>query len=244
LNLRDANLQTALTSYGTVLQQHLDAGLEAVLTPHAPYTISEATFKEINARTAGKVISVHNCETRAEEELFKWGTGDFLKLFQLFGYDASPFAVSGKSSLQTWLPYFTNGQTILLVHNTFISEADIVFAKAHAEQYNLQLIYCLCPNANIYIENQLPPVDLFLKHGCHIVLGTDSYSSNWQLSIASEIKTLKNNFPQLPLELLLKWATGNAATLWGFEKVGAFQAGSKPGIVLLNENDFSVQRLI
>lgn len=244
LNLRDANLEAALNNYGNVLRQHQDAGLETVLTPHAPYTISEVTFNELNNRTTGKLISVHNSETRAEDELFKTGMGAFLNLFQLFGFNATPFAVSGKSSVQTWLPYFTNGQMILLVHNTFMSEDDIVFAQQHAQQYNLKLIYCLCPNANLYIENTLPPVDLFIKHNCHIVLGTDSYSSNWQLSIASELKTLKGNLPHLPLEVLLKWATSNAAALWGFEKLGGFKKGTKPGVVLLNEANFSAQRIM
>lgn len=244
LNLQDKNLETALTNYGSVLQQHQDAGLEGVLTPHAPYTISDATFKELNERTTGKLISVHNSETRAEDELFKNGTGEFLKLFQLLGYATLPFLVSGKSSLQTWLPYFTKGQTILLVHNTFMSETDILFAKKHAEAYDLTLVYCLCPNANLYIENTLPPVDLFIKHNCHIVLGTDSYSSNWQLNMMSEVKTLKEHFPHLKLETLLQWITSNAVLLWGFEKLGSFIKGAAPGVVLLNETDLSVQRIL
>ena len=244
LNLRDANLTAALANYEAVLQQHTNAGLAATLTPHAPYTVSNATFTELNNRTAGKVISVHNSETISEDELFKTGGGDFLNLYKQFGINVSPFAVSGKSSLQTWLPHFTNGQTILLVHNTFMSEADIVFAKTHAAQYNLKLIYCLCPNANLYIENKLPPVDLFIKHDCHIVIGTDSYSSNWQLNIMSEIKTLRDHFPHLKLETLLRWATGNATSIWGFEKLGRFEKGLQPGVVLLNESDFSVRRIL
>lgn len=244
LNLRDANLNTALKNYEGVLQQHLDAGLDAVLTPHAPYTVSRETFKELNNRTAGKIISIHNCETRAEDELFQSGTGAFLKLYKLFGFEASPFAVTGKSSLQSWLPFFTKAQTILLVHNTFMSEEDILFAKAHAAQHDLKLIYCLCPNANLYIENTLPPVDLFIKHDCHIVLGTDSYSSNWQLNIMSEIKTLKEHFPHLELGTLLCWATSSAAAAWGFESLGQFEKGTTPGIALLNETNFSVRRLL
>jgi cytosine/adenosine deaminase-related metal-dependent hydrolase len=244
LNMRDATLQTAITNYKTVLQQHWDAGLDGVLTPHAPYTVSTATFNELNERTAGKRISVHNSETPAEDELFKKGTGAFLNLYKQFNYEQSPFAVSGKSSLQTWLPHFTKAQTILLVHNTFMSEADILFAKTHAAKYNLTLVYCLCPNANLYIENTLPPVDLFIKHGCHIVLGTDSYSSNWQLNIMSEIKTLREKLPHLELETLLCWATSNAGALWGFEKLGTFRKGTKPGVVLLNETAFSVRRIL
>ena len=70
-------------------------------------------------------------------------------------------------------------------------EEDIVLANHYAYENRLKLIYCFCPNANLYIENRLPPIELFIKHDCHLVLGTDSYSSNWQLSIAKEIQAIK-----------------------------------------------------
>ena len=243
INLRDESLEGNLGKCQGVLQQHIHKGFEAVLTPHAPYSISAGTFQKINEETAGKIISIHNQESTAENELFLNGSGDFLKLYAAMGIEGSPFGVTGKSSLQTWLPHFTNGQTILLVHNTFISEEDILFAKQHAEKNGLHLIYCLCPNANLYIENALPPVELLTKHNCHIVLGTDSYSSNWQLSIAAEIKTLKEK-RDVSLETLLQWATSNGAAALGLQQYGSFAKGSKPGVVLLNETDFTTQRIV
>jgi cytosine/adenosine deaminase-related metal-dependent hydrolase len=151
--------------------------------------------------------------------------------------------VYGGNSLQAWLPYFTKGQTILLVHNTYTEEEDILFAKEHAAKYDLTLVYCLCPNANLYIEEALPPVDLLVKHQCTIVLGTDSYSSNWRLSIATEVATLRKHFPHLPLETVLKWATTNGANALGWSHLGRFAPSLKPGIVLLSEEDYSVQRI-
>jgi cytosine/adenosine deaminase-related metal-dependent hydrolase len=130
----------------------------------------------------------------------------------------------------------------LLVHNLFINENDILFAQAHAKRYGLNLVYCLCPNANLYIENKLPPIDLLQEHQCTIVLGTDSYSSNYELSIAAEIKTLLQHFPQLTVEKALKWATSNGAATFGWSALGAFQKGKQPGVVLLH-NDFTVQVL-
>lgn len=244
LNFYDAGLEKAWVNYSAVQKDFEKNNLDAVLTPHAPYTVSAATLQALNAATAGKVISMHNQETAAEDALFKTGDGDFLHLYQTFSNGQSPFAVSGKSSLQTWLPYFNNGQTILLVHNTFIKEEDILFANAHAAKYGLRLIYCLCANANLYIENKLPPVDLLLKHHCTIVLGTDSYSSNWQLSIAAEIKTLQQHFKHIPLQTMLQWATSNGAAVWGFEKVGFLKRGYKPGVALLNEKSFAVERIV
>ena len=168
--------------------------------PHAPYSISPKTFKLINELTRDQIISIHNQEHPAEDELYKTGGGDYLKLFKIFGVNQSPFPVTGKSSIRSCLPYFNNGQTILLIHNTYMGEEDIIFAKDYANENKLTLIFCLCPNANLYIENKLPPIDLFVKHDCHLVLGTDSYSSNWQLSIAKEIEAIKKNHTEIPLD--------------------------------------------
>lgn len=251
INLYDRNLHRQMLHYNSILQAYQPEGrpqapgATSVLTPHAPYTISEATWHALNAATTGAVISVHNQESRAENELFRTGGGDFLQLYAALGLEAAPLAVSGKTSLQTYLPHFTNGQTILLVHNTFISEEDIVFARRHAQRYGLQLVYCLCPNANLFIENTLPPVDLLLEQGCTIVLGTDSYSSNWQLSIAAEIKALLQHFPHLPLATVLRWATasGAGALRWS-DALGSFGKGKKPGVVLLDEASFTARRIV
>lgn len=243
LNFTDEALAVELLQYLTVRQKYNEAGLPAVLTPHAPYTISTATYKAINEATAGQIISMHNQETVSENELFQTGGGEFLNLFGHFGKQASPFAISGVTSLQTWLPHFTHGQTILLVHNTFLSEEDVVFAKEHAARYGLTLVYCLCVNANLYIENKLPPVEMLMKNNCHIVLGTDSYSSNWQLSIASEIQTIRKHFPTIPLETILTWATHNGAKAMQWNDLGSFEKGKKPGVVQWTDTG-KAQRLI
>ncbi len=165
--------------------------------------------------------------------MFKTGDGGFLNFYKELGVATPRFIPANKTSLQAYLQYYTNQQRLLLVHNTFISEEDIVYAKKHAEEYGLIIFYCLCPNANLYIETTLPPIDLLKKHDCTIVLGTDSYSSNWQLNIASEIKTLLDHFPKLPLETVLKWATSNGAKALGRQELGSFAKGKTPGVVLL-----------
>ncbi|HET9278693.1 MAG TPA: amidohydrolase family protein, partial [Flavitalea sp.] len=183
LSFTDQDAVDRFDHYSGVLKQHKELLPESfgnVLTPHAPYTISPKTFQLINEATKHQIISIHNQEHPAEDELYKTGSGDYLKLFRIFGINSSPFPITGKSSIQSYLPYFNNGQTILLIHNTYMPEDDIVFANDYAERNGLRLIYCLCVNANRYIENTFPPLELFVKHDCHIVLGTDSYSSNWQ----------------------------------------------------------------
>lgn len=215
------------------------------LVPHAPYSISPKTFQLINELTKDQVISIHNQEHPAEDELYKTGGGDYLKLFEIFGVNQSPFPVTGKSSIRSCLPYFKNGQTILLIHNTYMPEEDIRFANEYAHENGLKLIYCFCPNANLYIENKLPPIELFMKHNCHLVLGTDSYSSNWQLNIAKEIEAIHNHCPQIPLQTVLQWATINGAKALRWDKeLGSFEKSKKPGITLLDAKNWTSKKLI
>ncbi|MFN5136226.1 MAG: amidohydrolase family protein [Chitinophagaceae bacterium] len=214
------------------------------LVPHAPYSISPKTFELINAATKNQIISIHNQEHPAEDELYKTGGGAYLKLFKIFGMDVSPFPVTGKSSIRSVLPYFNNGQTIFLIHNTYMPEEDITWANEYTAANGLKLVYCLCINANLYIENKTPQVDLFLKHNCHVVLGTDSYSSNWQLSIAKEMQALLQH-SSLSQEQVFQMATMNGAkALQWDDSLGSFEKNKKPGVVLLKEDCSSSSRII
>jgi cytosine/adenosine deaminase-related metal-dependent hydrolase len=212
------------------------------LVPHAPYSISPYTFKLINQLTKNQIISIHNQEHPAEDELYNTGAGDYLKLFKVFGINESPFPVTGKSSIQSVLPHFNYGQTIFLVHNTAMTEEDVLFVKHYAYDNQLTIIWCLCINANHYIENKVPPIELLMNNYCPLVLGTDSYSSNWQLSITKEMQTIQKKFPSIPLETILQWATINGAkALQWDDELGSFEKGKRPGIVLI-EKDLSVSK--
>jgi cytosine/adenosine deaminase-related metal-dependent hydrolase len=76
-------------------------------------------------------------------------------------------------------------------------------------------------------------------------LGTDSYSSNWQLSIAREIQAIHQNFPLLPLQTILQWATSNGAKALRWEHaLGSFEKGKKPGLTLLSNDLGSSKRIL
>jgi len=244
LSFSDEKAAEKLKEYGEVLKKfrafeeinQVDKKIyHSNLVPHAPYSISPLSFQMINDATAGQVISIHNQETQDEDELYKTGKGDFIRFFSFFGPAVSPFPVTGKSSLRSILPFFNKGQTILLIHNTFMPEEDRVFAEKYATETGISIAYCFCPNANLYIENTLPPVQQFLAEKRHIVLGTDSLSSNYQLSIAEEIRTLRTHFPDIPLEKMLEWATLNGAkALKRDDTLGSFRIGTKPGIISMD----------
>jgi imidazolonepropionase-like amidohydrolase len=121
---------------------------------------------------------------------------------------------------------------------------DVQFAIEYARLNNLQLVFCVCVNANQYIENKLPPIAMFIDNRCNIVLGTDSYSSNWQLSIAKEIGAIVKNFPGISLETILGWATREGAIALQWENdLGSFEKGKIPGVVLIDD-EFNSKRIL
>lgn len=189
------------------------------LSPHAPYTVHPAALQFLNEQTERQIITIHNQETKAENELFEKGTGDFLRLYQVFGHTTSPIPITAKSSIRSYLPHFNKGQKLILVHNTFMPEEDIIWADEEAKKNGIKLFHCFCVNANRYIENQLPDLHSFIKHNCSIVLGTDSLSSNWSLKISDEINTILSNYNSISIEQCLKWACTSGWNLFDTEPV-------------------------
>jgi cytosine/adenosine deaminase-related metal-dependent hydrolase len=128
------------------------------------------------------------------------------------------------------LPYFKKAARSILVHNSFTSKEDIKAVQKEMPHS----FWCLCPNANQYIEQTMPPIELLRASGAEIVIGTDSYASNWSLNILDELKTIQKHSPSIPISEMLGWATMNGARALQMEKgLGSFEKGKKPGIVLI-----------
>lgn len=231
------------------------------IVPHAPYSTSPQLMRLINNHSAGKTITIHNQETKDENSFFLTGESGFRKLFSLFNIDISFFRPPGKTSLQTYLPELNKAGNLILVHNTFTAEEDVAFVKSESSIVNseagagvdhlssaicqLSAFFCLCPNANLYIENTLPDVDMLRKSNCEIVLGTDSLAGNDMLCILGEIKTLRNNFAHIPLEEILQWATLNGAKALEMDSLlGSFEKGRKPGVLSFNGELNDLKRLV
>lgn len=213
--------------------------LPVSVVPHAPYSVSPELFSLIRqeAEKENTFLSVHNQETENENAFFENKNGGFLNLYQFLGLDISFFEPTKKTSLQSWLPYIKEQKT-LLVHNTVSNKADIEFAK----QNNSDLYWCLCPQANLYIENALPDVDLLIAEDVKITLGTDSLASNHQLNILSEMITLQK-YKQVGFEQLLSWATINGAEFLALDQqLGTIESGKKPGLNLIQlSSEFAIE---
>jgi len=217
--------------------------LQSSITPHAPYSASVKLLNLFSrhAQQNNSILTIHNQETEDENLFFTEKKGSILDRLKSFNIPTDNWQAPGKSSLQATLPHLPATNKLQLVHNTFTNQDDISFAA----DYNPNLFWCFCVNANLYIENKVPNVNLFIQNNCNITLGTDSYASNWSLSIFDEIKTLQKYFPKIELNTLLTWATLNGANYLGIQnKFGSIQKGKTPGLNLISTDLKNVKRLV
>ncbi len=209
------------------------------IVPHAPYSVSKELWTLITPFFKNRVVSMHNQETVSENQFFEEGKGDFNRMYTLMKIDNKHHIPTGKSSLQSSFNYLQAASQILLVHNTCTQQRDLDYIRLSGR--TKPTWFCLCVNANLYIEKALPPLQLIRDNGFPIVLGTDSLASNHHLSLVEEIKTIQNNWPQIPLEEILKWATLNGAKALGMDqKLGSLQKGKQPGILNLSGSGASL----
>ena len=200
------------------------------IVPHSPYSVSDTLFKLINAHDKGALLTIHNQESVAETEFFTTGKGELLELYQTLGIDVEHFIPSRESSLIRSIIKITGDHSVILVHNVNTTADDL---DAIRRGRNLpQLFWCLCPNANLYINGTLPDIVLMKNFNCKMVVGTDSLASNSQLDILEELKTLQTNFNTLTIAELLRWATINGAEALRIDdQYGSFESGKQPGVI-------------
>lgn len=205
-----------------------ELGLLISPSPHSTYMVGDKLFK---LASESDRLSIHFMETATEMGLFdkKGGMYDLLQEWEMVPdflyYGSHPDRLVG--SLPSDIP-------LLLVHNTQCKRADI----EKVVNYFTNVTFVLCGRSNYYIERAFPPAELFYQMGVNVALGTDSLTSNHSLSMMEEIKWLCANNANIPLEVILRWATVGGAQGLGFQnEIGSFTVGKTPGAVLIENVD-------
>lgn len=216
-----------------------EAGIDAAPTPHSCYTMSPQLLSASAAAGLEKgYLSYHSQESQEEEDLLRSGSGAMYENRKRSGMSTPP--VTGESSLKYFLdrlaavkqgPY---DEHILLVHNVCLAQDDVDAAKKVMNN----VYWAICPLSNIFIHNALPPIALMRKNGLPIMLGTDSLSSNDDLDMVKEMVCLHENFPEVPMNEILVWASANGARFLKKDDVlGTIAPGKKPGLVYIANVD-------
>lgn len=204
--------------------------LKKSMTHHAPYSVSQRLYDLIDSVSNTNMLhSIHNQETPPENDLFLTGNSDFVSFVKKFGIDLKVTSL-GKSAIHQLINKLSSDKRVLLVHNTLTTVNDIQAAQSHFNN----IVWATCANANLYIENRLPNYQNFIETNAKLTIGTDSLTSNWQLSVLEEMKTIQKYQSYVPTETILKWATLNGAEALGWaDSLGSLEKGKTPGLVLI-----------
>lgn len=229
------------------------------IVPHSPYSVSNLLMDKISEHNIKfqEITCIHNQETEGENEMYVSKTGETIERLQMWGLNLSSFNPTGKHALYNFLPKLAKAKHVLMVHNTFTTKEDTIWAMENFDN----VFWCFCVRANLFIENKIPPIELFLACDDKICIGTDSLASNRSLSIIKEMKEIQDYLFEkgvkessiILLQMLLKWATINGAKYLCIDKtMGSIEVGKRPGLCLLENigenflitNDTYIRRLI
>ncbi len=204
------------------------------LAAHAPYSVSTLLMEKIIEfnNVSNKPFSIHNQESEEENKFLQGKKCDFNDLYDFLKIDISWFSPNSGSSFKHCLPLLTNTSCIL-VHNTFMYDED-------ASKIPAKAFICFCPNANLYIENALPPFKKISESTNAICFGTDSLASNTELNIINEANLFLKQTHNI--EQCLQGLCYNGARALKMEnKFGLIEKGRKPGLNLIQINHNQIQ---
>ena len=209
-------------------------GTPYYITPHSLYSLSVPLLEKVLDMTRGnRVSSIHFMESEAEKELLENAGGPMIDSYRAMSITEEMLASRVRKHTDGIMELVTPSGNLILVHNTFISGSEIGEIMKRGNTY-----WCLCPRSNLYIENNVPPLDLLRDANADIVIGTDSLASNDSLNMVDELYALQQAFGDLTLADMIPWATFSGARAAGMAgSLGTIKPGLKPGLVLIENVD-------
>jgi cytosine/adenosine deaminase-related metal-dependent hydrolase len=175
------------------------------------------------------LTSIHLMESAEERALFEEQGGPIRALYEALGLPWRP--APADHPLAHILPAVAATQPGLWVHVTDMTADELeTLTTAHPHAW-----ICLCPRSNVFLHDRLPDPIALMPYADRICLGTDSLASNTSLDMLEEIALLQTAWPDVSLHTLIRWATtGGASALQIPDRAGAFQPGTRPGVLHLS----------
>lgn len=209
--------------------------LSASLTLHAPYSISPELVAAFNRCVApNDLISFHLFESQEEIDYLEHGSGPLAELYQRTGRKEHPQEQWGENVYHNIFTALPEHLQMLAVHSCKISQPMIDELHKHFHR----TWFVLAPRSNKYIHNEQPPIEILLRNGANIAIGTDSLASIYSLSVLEEMKWIAANVSNISFEQLLLWATLNGAKALNQDSTfGSLEKNKKPGVLLLTGID-------
>jgi 5-methylthioadenosine/S-adenosylhomocysteine deaminase len=187
------------------------------LAPHAPYTVSDASFKQVATLAAELDLPVHVHLHETEHEVER---------------SREEFGVRPLERLRAMNLLSPN---LIAVHAVHLSDGDIELLARHG----CSVVHC--PSSNLKLASGFAPVAKLARAGVNIALGTDGAASNNRLDMFQEMRTaallakaVSGDAQALPAQAALHAATlGGARALGLDDRIGSIVAGKSADLTAI-----------
>lgn len=195
--------------------------------PHAPYTVSDASFERIDMLSAQLDLPihchVHETAQEIEDSQKQHGQRPLARLERLGIVDSR----------------------LIAVHMTQLDQGEI---RRCAER-GVHVVHC--PQSNLKLASGFCPVEALRQAGVNLAIGTDGCASNNDLDLFEEMrhaallaKAVAGDARALDASSALEAATlGGARALGREDEIGSIEPGKQADLVLLDLDELELQPL-
>ena len=198
--------------------------LSFCLAPHAPYSVSDATFARIATYAAELEVPVHIHLHETDEEIRESVTAHGIR----------PLQRLRKAGLL--------GPGLIAVHGVHLTTEEVEVLASHGCHV------AHCPSSNLKLASGIAPVAALQRGGVNVGLGTDGAASNNRLDILAEMrlaallaKAASGDATVANAHAVLEMATLNGARALALDHlIGSLSPGKRADMVAL---DFAAPEL-
>ncbi len=206
-------------------------------TAHAPYSTHRQLIVALKerARRLGHRFPIHVAEPAVEEELVCHGSGEIADFLRRRGFWDGSFQSAG----------IDNAGSVQYLNQLGVLDADTLCVHCvHVRKEAIQIMarqqvkICLCPGSNRFLGVGKAPVADFLAAGLLPALGTDSLSSNPEVSLWREMHILRQDHPVISDRSIVAMATLGGARALGLEQdYGTLEPGRRAAVLAIAARD-------
>lgn len=218
------------TRYATDPQDYLEKGLALrdslrreprlsfCLAPHAPYTVSDATFERIVTLAEQLDVPIH------------------MHIHETLGEIHQSLEHHGVRPIERLERLGVLGPRLVGVHAVHLSDEEI----GQLARHGASVVHC--PSSNMKLASGIAPVARCLSEGVNVALGTDGAASNNRLDMFEEMrlaallaKVSSGSADALPAHQALRMATLDGARALGLDHlIGSLEPGKQADLVAVN----------
>jgi 5-methylthioadenosine/S-adenosylhomocysteine deaminase len=195
-----------------------DALIGTSFAPHAPYTVSDASFERIKLLADQLDLQVHchvhETAQEVEDSLKEHGQRPLARLQRLGLVD----------------------DQLIAVHMTQLTDAEIALCAEHG------VSVAHCPESNLKLASGFCPGEALRRAGVNLALGTDGCASNNDLDMFGEMRTaallakaVARDASAMDAMAALHMATLGSARAMGLgDAIGSIEAGKRADLVVVD----------